>query len=101
MIAEFVFKEDGEDERILVHKTKYRDGKLAITSTTVYGEPFGTLSVNTPHELEEDEFVVNHDTTQIGWDKYYMQTGVFEDTGKRVDYGWVSNQPVWRLKGGE
>lgn len=49
--------------------------------------------------LGEDEFVVSHDSDAYlkvsMWD-----TKLFEDTGKRADYGFVKAQPIWRVKQG-
>ena len=62
------------------------------------GEPYCRVSVNTPDELEEDEFVVHHDfpLELLRFATLFMAPPVFEDTGKRVTFGFTGG-PVLRL----
>ncbi|MFA6233731.1 MAG: hypothetical protein WC824_05995 [Bacteroidota bacterium] len=59
------------------------------------GEPFGDISINLSNKMEPGEFVVNHDM-EI-YENDLVKTGLFQDTGKRVNYGFVSQRPIWRL----
>jgi len=71
---------------------------LAITTECEDGHPkhFADISINLGVHLPEDEFVVNHDVQQF--EDELMATDLFEDTGKRVNYGYVRQRPIWRLK---
>ena len=79
----------------------YSNGRVAVKADShIYG-PWGTISTNVIEvALEENEFVLNHDS-QPDSIAAYMSTGLFEDTGKKVHYGFVRDQPVWRLKPGK
>lgn len=59
-------------------------------------EHFADISINLGAPLLEDEFVVNHDVQQF--EDELLATDLFEDTGKRVNYGYVRLRPIWRLK---
>ena len=56
-----------------------------------------TLSVNTDFVLLEDEFVVNNTIVQ---QPHLLQalldSPLFEDTGIRVGYGYVTDAPIFR-----
>lgn len=99
-------------ETLFVELAEYRHGGgVCVTMTSDRSGPFGVLSVNLDGhpdvlglDLQEDEFVLNHD--YLGdWAKPYLDTflrsGLFEDTGKRVSYGFCTDVPVWRLSKGE
>jgi hypothetical protein len=88
----------------------YSGRRLAVQVNTSEDSPFATsgsrfatLSINVPSvELKRDEFVLNHDlNSEIFADfRREMLEQYFEDTGKRVSYGFVIDQPVWRLRRG-
>ena len=76
----------------------YRNGRLAVQLWS--NGPYATLSVNVPEidiSIDKQEFIVNHDVRDELW-KAGVEQGIFEDTGRRVDYGWVRGRPVLRLK---
>lgn len=103
----------------------FQDGPVTIKVGTYFGPHQGTwqgrvavvlewadgvlakLSINTEHEMEPGEFVVNHDVPPLLAQQLLdrseeselkrLTLGLFEDTGKRVSYGFVKDQPVWRL----
>jgi len=88
-----------EGESLFLLEERYNDnGSLAVVLMCDDG-PYATLSINACDELDTDEFVVNHDVSRI---KPLMESllvcGLFEDTGRRVNYGFVTGQPVWRLR---
>jgi hypothetical protein len=71
------------------------------------GPLYAHLSINTHHDLLPGEFVLNHDMR--GDDRLLAVlldpegdlpklAGLFDDTGNRVAYGFVRNQPVWCLR---
>lgn len=88
-----------QDQGWEIEEGAYRTGGLCLRVWTQEG-PWGTLSVNVGIPLEEDEFVLNHD---LNYDKgslvlrAIIESGTISDTGKRVSYGFVKNQPVYRL----
>jgi|10_taG_2_1085330.scaffolds.fasta_scaffold41701_6 hypothetical protein len=88
-----------EGESLYLLEEKYRDNNaLAILLMSDEG-PYATLSINTDEELGDGEFVVNHDVSRNNslMDSL-LSCGAFEDTGRRVSYGYVTGQPVWRLR---
>jgi len=88
------------ETKVLIYRDKYRmpPFNLAIAANVdeEYQEPFATISVNLGNAIEENEFVVSHNVQHFDAD--LLATGFFEDTGKRVDYGFVRQRPIWRLK---
>ncbi len=76
---------------------KYRNGRVAVMVKD-HGREYGMLSINVEEiELESGEFILNHDLNHNSQFLSEMLT-FFEDTGKRVGYGFVRSQPVWRMK---
>ena len=78
----------------------YGNGNLAVLLVSRDGtETIAKLSVNVD-KLPPYEFVLNHDLTALlsptALERLRVD-GRFEDTGKRVDYGFVKAQPIWRL----
>ena len=70
---------------------------LAVTADCDDGAPWATVSVNiVGMTMDPDEFVVNHNI--LHYAKDLLATGLFEDTGKRANYGFIRNCPVWRIK---
>lgn len=70
--------------------------KTAIALDTPRGAPYQTVSICTPHPLAPGEFVLNHDV-EPSMKANILASGLVVDTGKRVSYGLVQNQPVWRV----
>jgi hypothetical protein len=74
----------------------YSNGRIAVTLKDEDGMPYGTLSVNIPEvDVREGEFVLSHNCNRILSD--LMASGLFADTGYRVNYGLVKGQPILRL----
>lgn len=80
---------------------KYRNNRIAVAIYDQEG-PYATLSVNVETvQLEENEFVVNHDLLHPMFKKFLEElllSGVFEDTGKTCNYGFCRNIPIWRME---
>lgn len=79
---------------------QYSNGRLAIAAIAAdTGELVLKISVNVTAipDIGPDEFVVNHDLTDLGWEKGVFATGLF-DVSRHVDYGFVAGQPVWRVR---
>jgi hypothetical protein len=60
-----------------------------------YWELHAKLSINTDHDMNPGEFVANHDCTQLVEDLAAL--GLLEPTGETLSYGYVMDQPVYRL----
>lgn len=79
---------------------KYCNNRVAVQ---VYDDegPFATLSVNVPEiKLEQNEFILSHNLMSPIFEKFLtemLDTGKFEDTGKRCSYGFCKNVPIWRI----
>lgn len=79
-----------------LREEKYVNGRLAVLVVRGF-TPIATLSINIPHiELEPNEFVLNHDVRLED-----IKCKWIVDTGKRVCYGWVVDQPVLKLVKGK
>lgn len=89
-------------ETLEIFADKYLDGgRMAVLIVCESGEPYGDLSINAPDEvfgIEPKEFILNHNVS-TAIQVRLLASCIFEDTGKRVHYGMVRNQPVWRLVG--
>lgn len=86
------------DVPCLISTANYPNGRIAIILTCLDGEPYATVSVNLPdHPMDEGEFAIHHDIGDHILDPL-LACGLFEDTGMKVSYGFVVDQPVWRLK---
>ena len=75
----------------------YQTGGTAVILTQD-GQCFATLSVNFPEvELEHNEFAVKtwSENEQVAADA--LASGLFVDTGKRIQSGYVEAS-VWRFK---
>lgn len=75
------------------------DGAIALCVNLIDGQPLCTFTTNLKSygaPLADDEFHVNNwDNEEVVED--IMATGLFDDTGKRWQSGYVS-APVWRFK---
>ena len=80
-----------------VEVTTYKTGGTAVILNQD-GQRFATLSVNFPEvELGEGEFAVKtwSENEQVAADA--LASGLFVDTGKRIQSGYVEAS-VWRFK---
>lgn len=96
----------GRELHLQVVVARYQNGKIAVTLLEGNSIPYAKLSENTGHEILPDEFVLHHDVSdpfdQVLLERPYDPdlariSGLFEDTGKRVNYGYCINRPIWRL----
>ena len=94
VLAEFIWY--GEPVCVVVSSYETDRNKVAIVAVVVHGEQFGVLSVNVDQPLDKDEFVVSHNVSPEIMAKLLESTN-FADTGKRMSYGFVVNQPVYRI----
>lgn len=74
-------------------------GNLALILEDVHdGSDIGTLSTNIDGtKLESDEFFVKNWSENESLAKAAYDSGLFEDTGKKVQTGFVQ-APIWRIK---
>lgn len=73
-------------------------GATAVVLECENGEPLATLSVNVEGaKLGEGEFLAKTWSENEEIAKAALDSGLFEDTGRRVPTGWVEAQ-VWRFK---
>jgi hypothetical protein len=84
----------------------YRDGNDAVElymwsddngGGEAFWEPFARLSINTDYICEPGQFVVNHDCTDLVRELADAH-GLFADTGLRTSYGFVQDQPIFRVE---
>lgn len=82
----------------LVFNRYLHDNKMAIQAICEDGEVFGTVTTNVEGTLEENEISVKT-YSENSWVPQLLEKlpEVFEDTGKRIQSGFVSVQ-VWKLK---
>lgn len=74
------------------------NGAMAVILDCDEGS-YGVLSVNVQEaSLEDDEFVLNHDFNHSpDLVDAMVAKGLIEKTDKTVSYGWVQDQPVYRV----
>lgn len=71
----------------------------AIELVSPKGEPIARLSTNLPEckeKLEEGEFFAKTWNENESIARACLESGLFEDTGKRAQVAWV-DVPVWRI----
>lgn len=79
-----------------IHVGAYKDGNTAITVLDSEGAPYASLSTNIPGcHLPFGSFVLNHDAN--GLLDWMESTGLFEKTKATVSYGFVKEQPIYKL----
>lgn len=81
-----------------VLRTEYMNGRIAIQLNSVGGTPFATLSVNLPSEPNPPEgcFWAKTWSENAPLRSPALRSGLFEDTGRRVQTGFVLAE-LWRL----
>lgn len=85
--------------RPVMRGTYMHDGTTAIYLAGVDGDDtplFAHVSINVGADLAPGEFVVNHDLMPRTVDQL-LAAGLFRDTGRRVDYGYVVGRPIWKV----
>lgn len=84
-------------ERFDILLGRYGNHRVAVFLADHLGVMTTHVSVNVIDEdLDEDEFVLDYGV-KSDLERVLLHTGLFEDTGRRVDYGYIKDQPVWRL----
>lgn len=88
---------------VYIGVSKYQppyDDRVAVLAMTASGELYGKMSVNiVEREMEPGEFVVSHDVSEKDRAALLKCGAKIEDTGKTVSYGFVKDQPVFRVVG--
>ena len=86
-------------ENLELEYKEYNNGNLAVLVFDSDGLPYARLSVNTDYQMEENEFVLNHDL----YNEMFMpliaklyEKGLIEFTGKKVSYGFCKDIPVYK-----
>jgi hypothetical protein len=83
-----------------LYQSTYMNGRLALFLEAPGHELFATLTVNLPDEhLDEGEFFVKTWSENRPLAVFALSSGLFEDTGRRVQSGLVQ-VPVWRFTEG-
>lgn len=83
-----------------IHVTRYGKGKAIAIQLygRETGEPFGTVSTNLPDvRLDANEVCVKVWNENEPLIAPMMDTGLFEDTGRKGGSGFVV-APIWRIK---
>lgn len=84
--------------RLQIRPKRYQNGRRALNLVTSEGIPFGTLTVNLPDQDLNDNLVA-----MALWAENapmrapMMETGLFEDTGRRVRVGYATAE-IWAIK---
>ena len=92
------FESSDGAETLRVYSATYPNGRLAIALQSEDGMPYGTLSINVPDaNLMPDEFIVPVRNLTPELLDAAKASKLFHDTGSTVSYGFVKNDPVWRL----
>jgi hypothetical protein len=85
--------------QVTLHCGQYANGRLAIQANCDDG-PYGKLTVNLPDDpIGPREIFVRTTEENEYLAKAAMKTGLFEDTGKKVQSGFIEVS-VWKLKDG-
>lgn len=85
--------------KVILQRSFYKEGRIAIIGVTEDGEPFATLTVNLPesnHFLKDDEVFIKTWSENEEFAKSALRSGYFLKTGGRVQTGFVS-APIWLL----
>jgi len=84
-----------------IEVTKYFDGNMAVQLRTAE-EPYATLSTNLGKlsgvTLGENEFFAKTYSENTGLLEQFVESGLFEDTGRKVDSGFVT-VPIYKFNG--
>lgn len=85
---------------LAVYASRYRfSNRMALQLVDVVGqEDYATFTVNMPEEpLAEGEFLVKTWSENAPLRQPMLDTGLFEDTGRRVSTGFCRAE-VWKLR---
>lgn len=87
-----------QGEVLAVYRTIYViNGRPAIFLRDPLGAPYCKVSTNcVQHDLRPGELILHHDVRPT-LAQALLASGLVADTGRKVDYGHVTGQPVWRL----
>ena len=95
-IGEVVIK----GEPMAIVKGRYSNSRIAYQAICSNGEVFMKITVNLPEEdnaqLEDGEFFVKTWSENEPYIDTILKSGLFIDTGKRVETGFVTAS-VWKL----
>jgi formylmethanofuran dehydrogenase subunit A len=74
------------------------NSRAAVLLVDHLGAPFCKVSVNVSDaEVKDGEIVVQHDLKD-DLAQLLLASGLFVDTGRTIDYGYVAGQPVWQIQ---
>ena len=91
-----------DDLELGVEYQTYSNGRIAIqlndyNSVELPGEPYCKATVNVPEaSLESDEVIIKNYSENMGLDDALIESGLTEDTGKRINVGYVT-VPIHKL----
>lgn len=99
-IGRFRYKDGDEDDILVVYKTRYGTGNLAVVIETDKGEAYATVSENHhPRlDLDLDEFAVQTRNMTPGLVRALIASGLFEVVGTVMFGPFDTGEPIWRLK---
>ncbi len=100
----------GSETMIIEVGSYISGGNVCVDIICEDGISFANLSVNLHGHsssnieqvgLEKNEFVINHNLYNNSYGSKYLASfllsGIFEDTGKKCNYGFCRDIPIWRL----
>jgi len=106
---EFLGEIKFDGETLYIEQGSYAFGTSPRIFIDSDNGPFAVLSVNleghpnaTGADLLEDEFVVDHNLLHPCHGSLLstlLESGLFEDTGRRCRYGFCEDVPIWKVKG--
>lgn len=78
------------DEKVVLRKGRYSNGRVAIQAVCADGEPYCTVTVNLPDEpLADDEVFVKDYSENEGVLDAMEAAGVLRRTGRAVESGYA------------
>ena len=81
-----------------IQTNRYANGNLAV-QLMQEGEPYATLSTNVEGvTMDSDCFIAKNYSENEGLLDQFVESGLFEDTGRRVDSGFVCI-PIYKFNG--
>ena len=81
-----------------IQTNRYTNGNLAV-QLMQEGEPYATLSTNVEGvTMDNDCFIAKNYSENEGLLDQFVESGLFEDTGRKVDSGFVCI-PIYKFNG--